>query len=70
MARKVDVEVEIDAQGNVQVHVKGRKGKGCLEFLELLQQAVGPVKSQSHTQEFYEQEVQVRQTQETKGRKG
>ena len=63
MARQVELEVEIDEKGTVHVHVKGRKGTACLEYLEILRQVLGPVTSQTYTSEYYEQEtVEVRQS--------
>lgn len=62
MARQVELEVEIDEKGTVHVHVKGRKGTACLEYLELVQQVLGPVTSQTYTSEYYEQETaEIRQ---------
>lgn len=63
MARQVEIEVVIDENGAVQVEVKGRKGKACLEFLELFQQTVGRVTDTTYTSEYHEQEsVETRQT--------
>jgi len=71
VGKQVDIEVEIDENGQVQVHVKGRKGKTCLEFKELIEQALGPVRSERLTQEYYEKEsVEVQQTVETRKRCG
>jgi hypothetical protein len=69
MARKVEIEVEIDAHGQVQVHVKGRKGKGCLEFVDALQQVLGRVEGQTLTAEYHEQEVSATGTVEQKARR-
>ncbi len=56
MAKQVEIDVEIDEKGQLQVHVKGRKGKGCLEILEIIEQAVGRVTDKRLTEEYYEQE--------------
>jgi hypothetical protein len=49
-----DVEITISKTGEVKVHLKGVKGKACLEYVKWLQQAVGKVKSQTLTSEYYE----------------
>jgi hypothetical protein len=46
--------------GQVEVHIKGYKGRKCLEVVKLFQQIVGELKSQEQTNEFYEPEEQVR----------
>jgi hypothetical protein len=55
-----DVEITITKTGEVKVHVKGVKGKGCLEYVKWLQQVVGKVKSQTLTSEYYEPDVKSR----------
>lgn len=55
-----EFEITIGKAGEVELHVKGFKGKGCLEALKLFEQIVGDVKSQRATSEFYEPEEVVR----------
>jgi hypothetical protein len=55
-----EFDITIAADGTVEVHVKGYKGKSCLEALKLFEKAVGEVKSRRKTSEFYEPEEQVR----------
>jgi hypothetical protein len=55
-----DVEITISKNGEVKVHVKGVKGKGCLEYVKWLQQVVGKVKSQTLTSEYYEPDTKSR----------
>lgn len=55
-----DFEITIGADGNVELHVKGYKGRSCREAVKLFEQIVGEVKSQRETSEFYEPEEQVR----------
>ena len=43
----------------MELHVKGFKGKSCLEVVKLFEQMVGEVKSAQNTTEFYEPEEQV-----------
>lgn len=64
MAAKHELEIVIDATGEVHVHVKGAKGKKCLEYVELFNQ-VGVVKDQKLTGEFYEPESNVGITDQT-----
>ena len=54
-----EFDITIGPDGNVELHVKGFKGKGCLEAMKLFEQIVGEVKSQRETNEFYEPEEQV-----------
>lgn len=58
MAAKHELEIEIGPTGDVQVHVKGAKGKQCLNYVELFSQ-MGQVKDQQLTGEFYEPEGKV-----------
>ena len=55
-----EFDITIGADGTVELHVKGFKGKSCLEVVKLFEQMVGEVKSSQNTSEFYEPEEQVR----------
>ena len=55
-----EFEITIGPNGSVELHVKGYKGKSCLEAMKLFEQIVGEVKAQRETSEFYEPEEQVR----------
>lgn len=55
-----EVEITIDKSGEVRVHVKGAKGKACLEYAKWLTEIVGKVKSRELTSEYYEPEVKSR----------
>lgn len=57
-----EFDITIGPDGNVELHVKGFKGKSCLEAMKLFEQIVGEVKAQRETSEFYEPEEQVRYT--------
>jgi hypothetical protein len=57
MAKKTEIEVEIGSNGDVKVHVKGVKGKACLDYVEIFQKILGPLKEKSLTSEYYEAEV-------------
>lgn len=54
-----EFDVTIGPDGTVEVHVKGYKGKGCLEAAKMFEKIVGEIKSQSETSEFYEPDEQV-----------
>lgn len=53
MASKHELEIVIAPNGDVQVHVKGAKGKQCMKYLEALS-TIGRVKEQKVTSEYYE----------------
>jgi Protein of unknown function (DUF2997) len=55
-----EFDITISPEGNVELHVKGYKGKGCLEAMRLFEKIVGELKSQRETSEFYEPDEQVR----------
>ncbi len=67
MAQRHQLEIEISPSGDVQVRVKGAKGKQCLKYVELLA-SVGTVRDKQMTSEYYEPEPTVRITDETKTR--
>ena len=54
--RKQDIEIVINAKGEVTFQVKGIKGGSCLDETKFLEQALGgEVVDQQKTGEFYEQ---------------
>ena len=55
-----DVEITISKNGEVKVHVKGVKGKGCLKYAEWLAEVVGKVKERQLTSEYYEPDTKVK----------
>ena len=55
-----EVEISISKTGEVKVHVKGAKGRVCLEYAQWLTQVIGKVKSQQMTSELYEPEAKSR----------
>jgi hypothetical protein len=55
-----EVEIRIGKDGKVKVHVKGAKGKACLEYAQWLAQVIGEVKERQLTSEYYEPEVRSR----------
>lgn len=51
-----DIEIEIKPDGKVRVHVKGAKGKACMEYAKWLESVVGSMQQQKLTSEYYEPE--------------
>lgn len=62
-----DIEIVISKHGKVKVHVRGAKGKACLEYADWLAQVIGRLQSQQLTSEFYEPDekagIDIRQRQ-------
>jgi len=54
-----EFDLTIAADGSVEVHVKGYKGKSCSEAVKLFERIVGELRSEQKTSEFYEPEEQV-----------
>jgi hypothetical protein len=59
MTSQREFDITIAPDGSVELHVKGFKGKSCLEALKLFEQIVGPAAQRGHTSEFYEPDEQV-----------
>ena len=58
MSRKQDIEIVINAKGEVTFEVKGVKGGSCFDETKFLEQALGgdaAIVDQQKTSEFYEQ---------------
>jgi hypothetical protein len=55
-----EFDISIGANGMVELHVKGIKGRGCLEVIKLFEQIVGEMRDEQRTSEFYEPEEHVR----------
>ena len=55
-----DIEITISKTGEVRVHVKGAKGKNCMEYAKWLTQIIGQVKDQKLTSEYYEPQEKSR----------
>lgn len=54
-----EFEITIGPGGTVDLHIKGYKGKGCLDAVKMFEKIVGEVKAQRETSEFYEPEELV-----------
>jgi hypothetical protein len=49
-----EFEITIAPDGSVELHIKGYKGKSCLEAMKMFEQVVGELKARRETNEFYE----------------
>lgn len=59
-----EIEITIAPDGEVNLHLKGYKGQGCLDVARLFAKVVGEMKSHEKTGEFYEPDESVRIRQE------
>ena len=55
-----DIEIIIEKNGQVKIHIKGVKGKGCMEYAKWLTDIIGKVQDQTLTSEYYEPEEKAR----------
>ena len=55
-----EYDLTIEPNGEVRLHVRGYKGKRCLDAVRLFEKIVGELKSQQTTSEFYEPDEVVR----------
>jgi hypothetical protein len=55
-----EFDITIGPGGEVELHLKGYKGKSCLEAMKIFEQIVGELKAQQETSEFYEPDEPVR----------
>lgn len=58
MVMKKEMEITIFPEGEITIHVKGVKGKKCIDFSKFLEGAIGEVIEREKTSEFYEEEVE------------
>jgi hypothetical protein len=54
-----EFEITIAPNGSVELHIKGFKGKSCLEAMKMFEQVVGELRTRHETSEFYEPDEQV-----------
>jgi hypothetical protein len=54
-----EFDITIGKTGEVELHVKGFKGRACMDVVKIFEEIVGEMKSQQPTSEFYEPEEQV-----------
>jgi len=60
-----ELEITIDNEGRVLVHVMGVKGEECLALTKDLENAVGDVQERSFSSDYYEQPVEISHHQKT-----
>ena len=60
-----ELEITIDTEGRVLVHVKGVTGEECIALTKDLEIAVGDVQERSLSSDYYEQPVEVSGYQKT-----
>ena len=65
-----EFDITIAADGTVELHVTGYKGKSCLEAMKLFEQIVGELKSRRETSEFYEPDERVQLNLDQRGGTG
>jgi hypothetical protein len=56
MAKKQEMEISIDKNGKVQIHVQGMNGKKCMDLTKDLEDALGVVTAREKTSEYYKEE--------------
>ena len=54
-----EFDITIGKTGEVELHVKGFKGRACMDVVKIFEEIVGEMKSQQQTSEFYEPEEHV-----------
>lgn len=52
---KEELEITIDASGQVSIRVAGAKGGKCLDITKPIEEALGEVKVREMSPEYYEQ---------------
>ncbi len=56
MAKKQELEITIDKNGDVQIHVQGVDGSSCLEMTKEFEEALGIVQQREKTSEYYKED--------------
>ena len=59
MAKRRDLVITSDADGNVQIQVEGVAGSSCVEMTKWLEDELGDVTDREFTGEYYQQEEEV-----------
>jgi hypothetical protein len=54
------IEIQVDYDGNVTVHVEGVKGEECIRITRSLEEALGSVTDRSFCAEYFEEQVSER----------
>ncbi|MDD2703012.1 MAG: DUF2997 domain-containing protein [Candidatus Omnitrophica bacterium] len=56
MADKQEIEIFISEDGRVKYHIKGIKGKKCVDAAKAALSPLGQIKDMEYTSEYYETE--------------
>ena len=59
MAKRRDLIITIDADGNVQIQVEGVTGSSCVEMTKWLEDELGDVTDREFTSEYYQQDQET-----------
>ncbi len=54
MARKEEIEITINENGEVELHVQGVPGSDCMKLTADLEEALGVVLNREKTSEYYQ----------------
>ena len=54
MADRIELEIVIDAEGNVRIKTEGLKGEDCLLETKGLEAAIGDVAARTKTSAYYQ----------------
>ncbi len=65
MAEKVELEVVITPTGEVQITVKGVKGKSCEDLSRQIEAELGEVLERKRTPEYYQAQENIRKQRKT-----
>ncbi len=57
MAKKDELEISINAEGDVSINVIGAKGKKCLDLTKDLEEVLGIVTERETKPQFYENDT-------------
>lgn len=61
---KEELEITIDAHGQVSIKVAGAKGGKCLDITRPIEEALGEVKVREMTPEYYQQPADTSKVQD------
>ncbi len=51
------IEIAIDTEGKIALHVQGVKGKGCVELTKALEEGLGKVTERHTHREYHERPI-------------
>ena len=54
-----EYEITIGPTGEVEIHVEGFQGKGCVEVIQFFEQMIGNTQELRHTSGYYEPDEDV-----------